>query len=298
MIPVPVMFTDSRGVRLLEPVGKGRETVVTKLEGWFGGVTIRNNHVERLGDGLFAADMRRGGRKLTLGVFEKYDSERAVLERARQISGAYRSGEPGNGVLSVTTDFTGELSAIGVALDGEPRIVHDLDRLIVQWELPLVCPDPALHGPLQETAAFTPNLGAGLEFVLFDDDDGPVTTGVLEFGDQPPAAATLVNAGNAPAFPVVTVVGEMTSGFRLRLTGDKDRPGPWGVTWASAVRADSGPVVVDMSGAITVGGVDQSWAATQRDWGGVEPGGVCSVSIEPLAGGWGEARLQLRSAWI
>lgn len=273
------------------------DVIVTKLDGWFG-VDVRTDWQARATDGAFGHELWRDGRKLTLGVTEVMLSDRAAVEdRAREISGVFDSGEVGDGTLAVD-GITGVLTAEGVALDGAPRVVHDISRLRVQWELPLMVPDPCLYGPTQSMQVATPLSGMGLEFPLFDDEDTGVTTGFLEWGEA--AASTtgplsLHNHGNATAYPVITVEGAFPSGFRLILAGDG--PARWEATYRGEV-FPAAPVVVDMAGSIAIGGIDQSWALHDPHWGGVRPGGGVAAAIEAISSGSGTATVTLRSTYL
>lgn len=290
-----VDFTDGCGVELHAVHRPLTPCVVTKIDGWFDGGEVRTAWVSRVTDGVFPDELWRGGRKLTLGVTEWLETEQEVERRAREISGVFRSGRAGDGELTVS-GIVDELSAVSLALDGQPKVARFLRAGRIEWELPLLAPDPYLYGPVQATTAFTPGTGEGLVYPLFDDDAGN-TTGVLEFGESAPPAATLVNTGNAVAYPTIEVVGDMRSGFDLALAGDQTTSGRWGVTYRGDVRP-AAPVTVDMAGRVLVNDVDQSWALTRRDWGGVEPGGSVTVTISPAAGGAGTARLSLRPTYL
>ena len=288
---------DGAGLRIEEDSAHmPRDVIVTKLDGWFDGADIRHEKVDRLGDGQMLGLMYRSGRTFTMGGRQYLPDEQATVVAARAISGSFPHRDPRGRV--VVADEWGTLTAEGVRLDGRPKVLHDRDMCIVEWELPLVASDPHLYGAAQETTAFTRTAGTGLEYVLFDDQDTGEMTGVLEFGEPLPAPLTLTNEGNAPAFPVIEVVGGMAGGFDLRLFGDRyGGPGRWGVTYRGDVR-DRSPVLVDMAGSVTVAGRDQTWAAVSRDWAGVAPGGSVTLQLRALSGGSGGARMTLRSTYL
>lgn len=271
-------------------------TIITKLDGWYEGADTKRAMEDRLGDGGFSAPLWRQQRKLTLGVTEWLPSRDATAERARQVSAVFRSGDDGHGRVVVDDPSLGRISTPAVSLDGRPKVIHSERDCRIEYELPLICDDPYLYGEPVQSQAFVQGTGTGLIFPLFDDADGN-TTNKLEFGDELPQPATLINTGNATAYPVVTVTGDMRSGFILSLSGDKDGSGPWRIAWQTDTRPGS-PVTVDFSGSVTVDGVDQSWALTERGWGGVRPGGAVNFSISPIAAGSGSALMTLRPTYL
>ena len=290
-----VEFHDGNGFSLHGEAHHEATCIVTELSGWFEGAEVRQERTERLGDGEFPSYMWRKGRDFNLAVLERFETQQQVIDRARAISAVFRSGEPGHGWI--TADFEGKrLTAVDVGLDKRPRVTQNLDNLSIRYELPLFSTDSYLYGEPVQSQAFVQGTGTGLIFPLFDDADGN-TTNKLEFGDEQPPPATLINTGNATAYPVVTVTGDMRSGFILSLSGDKDDSGPWRIAWQSDTRPFS-PVTVDFSGSVVVDGVDQSWALTERGWGGVRPGGAVSFTISPIAAGSGSALMTLRPTYL
>lgn len=296
-----IRFDDGCGFVLDTINQPGADVIVQKVDGWYG-VAPKSEHISRITDGNFPGLLWREGRRLTLGVWEYHTSRESVESRARQVAAVFRSGEVGDGTLTVS-GITEALTAEQIALDGEPKVdtelgVPGLRAARVMWELPLIAHDPYLYGERQVTTAFTRGAGMGLEYPLHDDQDTGVTTGVWEYGDPLPAAATLTNRGTHPAYPIIHVTGDMRSGFILRISGDRhEGRGGWGVTYASDV-PDGQTVVVDMAGSVTVDGMDRSWALTQRDWGGVAPGGRVTVSLQPIAQGQGAAQISLYSTYL
>lgn len=272
--------------------------LLTKLDGFYGGSEFRLERTSRLGDGLFNSGTNRNGRKLTLAGVASFATGEETEAFARMLSGLFLSDshyhiEKQSGWLEAENS-NGILRAHRVEPDGEIKIQTQIVQCWVRFEIPLLCPDPYLYGPLQQTMAFTAGAGGGLEYVLFDDETA-TTTGVLEFGaGAVEGAASLVNTGNAVAYPVVEVVGDFPSGFELRFSGDG--PSRWGVTWAGMLSRQE-PAWVDMSGSVSVGKLDQSRYLTERFWGGVRPGGQVTVSVFANSGGSGSARLTLLPAY-
>lgn len=283
----------SRSITLT--TGVNSSDVLTDVTGWYGGAGLRTERIDRLGDGAFPSPTVREGRKLTLTGVAQRATPAQIEQFVRELSGMFPSGTT-KGHLEVGHENGDALTAVGVEPDGPPRITTSFDYGWCRFEIPLYVPDPYLYGDPAQTVAFTATLGSGLEYPEFDNADG-VTTGVLEFGSSMPEPVPVVNTGNAVAYPVIEVAGDFRSGFTLALAGDRAGGGSWGVTYSADVRPGA-PVVVDMGGRVLVGGRDQSWALTRRDWGGVRPGGAVSVSIAPNSGGDGTARLMLRPTWM
>lgn len=288
----------------------GDLNMFTKLDGWFGTPT-RVDRTPLWRDGSHSGPLWRPGRELTIAGFHKFGctvpdraAERDRLMRA--ISGAFRSGAVGQGTVQVTEANGITLEAVGVQLDGVPKFTTG-SRDHFMWELPLYCDDPHLYEVAQLGAgrveANPAGTGSGLEYPLFDDEETGATTGFLEWaGEASSGGGVLMNLGNATAYPTVTIVGDFPSGFVLTLSGDKDRTTDpletrWGVTFLGSVYPGS-PVTVDMGGRIFIDGLDRSWALSEPFWGGVEPGGQVTFTIDPISVGSGTATLDLRSTYI
>lgn len=289
----------------------GADHVFTKLDGWLG-TPVRVDKNPMWQDGTHVGQLWREGRPLTVAGFHRFCGAANRADEAerlrRAISGAFRSGTSGDGFLRVTEESTGiTLEAHNVQLDGAPRFrVDGTDGdYMVTWELPLFAGDPLLYEYRATpfiTQIYTPGIDAGLEVPLFDDADGN-TTGFLEFtGERDVETVSLTNWGNAVAYPQATVQGNFPSGFRLVLEGDGPRlrdgtRAPWEVTYRGEVLPQS-DVVVDMSGMLLIGGLDQSWAVSDPHWGGVEPGGKVTAKLVSVAGGIGQATLALTPTYI
>lgn len=290
-----IKFSDGAGVSFTAEDNRDASAIVADLAGWYEGADIRQQEVSRLQDGSFPTTLWREKRTLTMsGVFNCAD-EAETRRAARMLSGVFRSGCAGNGTISVSGGEADELSAFEVRLDGRPKVALDLLACHVNFQLPLAATDPYLYGAEQKTMAYTSAFGAGLEYPLFDDEDTGVTTGFLEFGDAPPSAAVLTNTGNAIAYPRITVEGEFRSGFTVVLNGDIEGEGR--VTWRGNVTAQS-PATVDFTGSVFQSGFDQSWALTERGWGGIKPGGSASFTLIPISDGTGLATMSLRPTYL
>lgn len=281
-------FTDGHGFEIIATLGESR-TRVTKLDGWWGGAEPETEWVDRLGDGGFASPMRRKSRKITLGIREHLDSPEEVLDRSRQVSGIYRSGEAGQGVLHVLHDPDG-LTALGVGLAATPRVARSMGACILDWEVELICNDPYLYGPLQSITTYSPGEGEGMVYPAYADGYADFGTAIVGQGID------LKNYGNQVAWPLATVRGSFPSGFRLEFSGQMSKQGV-SVIFAGDVNAGF-PCVVDLySGRVVNGDADQSFLLAKRVWGGVNPGGQCTAQLTGLGQGSGSVDIQLRSTY-
>ena len=163
---------------------------------------------------------------------------------------------------------------------------------ILRWRLPLIAPDPYFYGSEKNSDAPDTSFGFGLLYPLFADGDN-VNTGVLEFGSdiENPQAGSLVNEGNATAYPKFIVYGDAPSGFRITA-------GDLAVTWVGVVDPTA-PVEVDsLRGTVTVGGVDRSEDLTEAVWAGVPPKGNITHAFAVQGLGYGSAAMILRDTYI
>lgn len=114
---------------------------------------------------------------------------------------------------------------------------------------------------------------------------------VLDWGKSAPIASALPNEGNADAFPVITVRGDFPAGFNLTWNGRS-------ITYPSTVTAST-PVVVDSkTGSVLVGGMDQTYKLTSRDWFSVPAGSSFQPKITALAPSNGWADVSLSSTYM
>lgn len=115
---------------------------------------------------------------------------------------------------------------------------------------------------------------------------------VLSFGNADPnTRAELTNAGNATAYPVITVKGDLPGGFRIKAGGQTiEYPSP---VWETA------PVQIDCAeGAVYVDGMDQTYRATKRQWFEIPPGGQIAPTIHSLSPGDGWAEILVNDTYL
>lgn len=257
--------------------------IVEDVAGWYGGAGVRAETVARLQHGDFPARAWREGRSMTLhGVVLCVDSDERDWQE-RNISGMAWDGrygelecDDGNAVLSTS-----------VRLDGAPQVVK-IGITGLRFQLPLKAASPFLFGEWRDSIVRPVGAGVGLEYSLFHRDlgKGPVLT----FGTAIDTTEPIWNDGNAVSYPRFKVTADAPGGFAITLNG-KRVAFPWPVF-------SDAPVVVDMSGSVTVSGVDQSHLLSDRGWGGVEPGEIAYPSFDLLRGGTGWATVQHRDTYI
>lgn len=277
--------------RLVGPLGvtveawmndAGASSVLSTL-GLYGSVGVVAEKAQRLGDGTVPDQVARGGRALTPGGIITGLSSQEVVDWSLKLSGLF-GGHMNDSLGTIMVTQGSHVLMATVQLDGAPKISPSRDYGWVRWELPLWAPDPYLYGPPEERHVALSGSGVGLEFDLFD------AAGVLAFGGAVAADVALHNPGNAVAYPVYTVTGDLPSGFILtQSTGGL-------VEFAGPVRADA-PAVVDMAGRVLVAGVDRSDEIARVEWAGVAPGGSLVPELSTSQGS-GFAVAAVRPTWL
>ncbi|UEJ82638.1 hypothetical protein Bra3105_17695 [Brachybacterium halotolerans subsp. kimchii] len=154
----------------------GHEYYFEDLPGWFGGVSVRSNPVDRYGHGQFESRAWRTERALTLkvSVIVPQPWDRDPLER--RMSSILWHG--GYGTLTVENDL--KLSA-RVRLDGEIGVVETGDRELT-FQIPLLASDPFLYGEPRTEFSYPAGTGIGLVYPWFSGFfDPPADTGVHQW---------------------------------------------------------------------------------------------------------------------
>lgn len=280
-----IVFQGPTGVELMMHTGKPEPDVHHILQdvvGWYGGVGVKGDNTQRaLGHGVFPEPSRRTGRALTvkgLLIFEDEDI-RALAER--QLSGIFWDGELG----TVIVDDGHRVLSTRAKLDGEIDIERQGTQAL-QIAVPLLCPDPFLYAQGGTTQVSPPGAGVG-----FGWSEGAFPGGGASWHEGRNTSARVVNAGNADAYPEITVRGSWPNGFRLT-------DGRHAVEYPHAV-FDQSPVVVDMrAGSVKVRGADQTHKLTRREWFKVGPGEAITVRAGQFAPSTGWADIVLRDTYI
>lgn len=248
------------------------------LGGWHGGVSVMGESTQRLGHGQFQTPGRRAARVLSMELSRAADTDAEVERFRRWVSSVVSTGEPG----TLTVDWDGQVLSSTVYQDGEAQVSHHAGYASLL--LPLRAPDPCLYGQWREVSLKPIGSGVGFEFPPFKNND------TITFGSAIATDEWLWNDGNSASYPQFRVVADAPGGFRLRL-GGKQVTYPWPVF-------KNTPVLVDMAGAVLVGGVDQSHLLGERGWGSIPPSSIESVKFDFLRGGEGWAIARTRDTFI
>ncbi|MBK4119731.1 hypothetical protein [Kocuria rhizophila] len=255
---------------------------LTDLEGWFGGVGVYGTQPQReLGHGLFPRKALRTGRTLTLkgSLWFREESWRDLADR--YVSGILWDGQ--FGTLTYTVD--GLQLSTRVRLDGEVKHATKGFEWI-DFEVPLMAPDPFLYAPERQTSVVPPGYGEGVRLAT-----GPFERDVFRFYGGPPPGGVLTNGGNAEAWPRIVVRGAWPSGFRISC-GRKSIVYPHPVY-------EQAPLTVDTrTGSVSVRGADQTHLLTRREWFSVPPHGAVTVRIDPYAPSEGWMDVYTRDTYI
>lgn len=257
------------------------EAILTKLNGWFGGVGVKGEEQERLGHGAYLARKHRGTRSLTLEATLIFEDEQARNIGDRYVSGILDSGTPG-----VLTVATGDLElSTEVVLAGE--IDHDyVGRNAVRIQIPLKAPDPNLYGPAKQYQLFPAGAGTGLEYGLFKNG------GILTYGRFVQNSQVVVkNNGNTDAYPIFVTQGDFPSGVSIN-----DGNGHT-VELNTPILAAS-PVTFDMRGSATRNGSDISYLLTRRNWFSIPPGESMQPAISSIQEGSGFVDITLQDTYL
>lgn len=266
-------FVDSVGVRLTASWDHDGQIsgadLLTKLDGWTGGVGVRSTRADRTGHGTYPEPTTRTGRSLTLGVYVERVNRAAMWEWEREMSGLFPDG--GLGRLEVEAD--GAVLWCEVGLDGEVKPIVNVDGLWGEIELPLIAPMPWLYGPAQSVTIRPMDQGSGLVYPLYS------VGGVLSYGGgEYNSVGSLTNPGNAEAWVTYQVVGEAPSGFRIHTSTGT-------IEWSGAVTPSSPAVVDTARSAVLVNGVDLSTRLGVASFAPVPPRGTATASFELIGGG-------------
>lgn len=252
--------------------------VLVDLAGWYGGVGVRKESMNRLGHGTIAGRTWRQGRALTLrGHVDVSTSDRDGL--MRELSGVLWDGL--EGTLTATVD--GLSLSCPVRIDGEAGVVPDGSESITV-QVPLAAADPWLFGEWRTSSLRPIGVGVGMEYPPFSTD------GVITFGSAVDTGSVVWNDGNTDSWPRFTVHADAPGGFLVGL-GDKviEYPRP---TWIDS------PVTVDMTGEVLVSGYDQSQHLATREWAAIGPHSLETVRFELLQGGHGWCDVSHRDTYI
>ncbi len=116
-------------------------------------------------------------------------------------------------------------------------------------------------------------------------------TPTLGWGAGAPFSGAFANGGNADAHPIYTVHGSWPAGFRITTgSGAIEYPSP--VHPSTPVRIDN------RTGEVMVGGVDQTYRLTRRDWVTVPAGAAIQPRITALAPSTGWLDVDIKDTYM
>lgn len=161
--------------------------------------------------------------------------------------------------------------------------IQELDTY-ARWKVDLYAADPRMYGLPKYAQTYSTTLDtSGLEFPL----GNPLSFGA----NSTPQVPTLVNLGNAEAWPIFTVNANLPSGFTITSGYGKI------VTFFGATFEGS-PVEIDMfEGTASVSGVDRSYQLTTRQWFSIPPNGSIKPKYIPTVESNSWASVTWRDTW-
>lgn len=224
----------------------------------------------------------REGRTITMEILAERGTRQALWDLERQWSGVFSGG--GEGRLEVVQD--GELLWCPVRLDGEIKPDMRVDMGYGTVSIPLASDDPWLYGPTFSTVVVPPGTGVGLVYPIYAPD------GAVSYGkESADVSRTLLNVGNADAWPIYWPRGDMPTGFRIIQAGHV-------IEWSGSVSTGV-PIAVDTArSAVEIAGTDMSHLIVRDDFQPVPPGGAAEVRFEPIGGGTGHLEATIAPTYI
>lgn len=260
------------------------ELWLTGLNGWFGGVGVEANDVQRkLGHGMMSNPALRTGRTITLGGYFEFDSDRTRSIADRFVSGILFDGKLG----TLTVSIYGLELHTRVRLDGEIKHTYESGMRAFNMEIPLVAPEPWLYAEPRIYQIFPAGAGTGLKYPLF----APKPAGVLSYGEQAPQGAAIAHEGNANAYPKYVVQGEWASGFRLTASGNI-------IEYPYPVHPTANVEIDCATGQVLIAGMDHTYQLTRREWHKAPPHAGFTVEVEALAPSTGWVDVHFKDTYI
>lgn len=185
-------------------------------------------------------------------------------------------------------DFAGGTRyAIG-SCDSGLTWTQELDHY-ARWKFDIYCPDPRLYGNWKEYTMRSLDVDrTGYDFIS---TYPAVFTRELELPKRP----TLQNLGNSEAYPVFELDAN-TSGFKITNGAGKS------IVFSGTTRRGTLVSIDTFTGRATVGGSDQSYSLSTRNWFSVPAEGSIKPTVDFVASPNVEAnlsmRVKLRDTWI
>lgn len=204
---------------------------ITSISGWLDGVATRQTHLERPSQhGEFPLPTYLSGRLVTIAGEIYTHSEEKQQQAVERLTGLLADG----GFAPLTVDHAGRVLRASVQRAGTPVITVDRWGLLAKYELQLWSPDPRRYG-----------------------DEN--TTG-------PAASVEVVNRGNFPALPVLTITGAAAGGYTITGSGGRQ-------IIVTRALVSGTPHTFDMrTGRLSVGGTRVLGGVSRADLFTIAPG--------------------------
>lgn len=252
----------------------------------FGGSAMRGEDIARSTMGDYPSHRDPEAKSFELRIRIHRATHADILRERVRLGAALADGELGE--LAMEGGPLPRLT-VGVQRTGQVLLAR-VSPTTYDFSLVLKAPDPRVYGEDRVTYLFPSGTGVGLRYPLYGQRSDPSGARVLSYGAAISTADPVANAGTAPAWPVIVATGDWPSGFDVNVGGRV-------VAWPQPTAPQS-PVVIDMAGSITVGGVDQTHMASRRDWSSIPPGGEIYPILTPGQAGAGWAEVHVRDTYI
>lgn len=236
---------------------------LTGLDGWEGGVGVVGDSPQRaIHNGEIPIKPRRTARTITLKAQMYF-----ARERDRDIAIRFVSGILQDSFGTLTYNVDGKSTTAEVVLDGEVKVeTTGYDYIVL--EVPLKAPWPYLIGPQKSTTINTDGANRGLRW-----DGGLFNKGYLDWGEGQPDPI-LTNNGNAPAWPLFDISGEMDYGFSIDILGKS-------IVYPHHVDAGRTVTINTKRGRVVIGGRDVTHMLSEWEWTPIPPYSSISPKFTP-----------------
>lgn len=245
------------------------------IEGWDSSPDAKVSMTEmQTGDGAHAiaeSDVLYSARTVTINIHGHGVDRADVVSLMRQVNAACH-----HLVRLRIVDANDDTYCYGYV---QPGFEAEWDEVIHTGDITVVCPDPRrLSTEAKRIQLMAPTAVSG---GLFYGENGEGLEYDLNYGASPSTlqnVGTLINNGNSPAYPVITVNGPIQGGFRIDWNGGS-------VAYSGAVSGV--PLTLDsLTRTASIAELDQSRLLTSRGFPIVPAGGAISVNFQGVGTGW------------
>lgn len=243
---------------------------IETLTGWWGSPgASRQYALERPFGGLTTTPTVCGARTITITGWSYCESDVHAIRVARQLPGDIFLADGQTHTYAMETyGFETTLWA-PIELDGSFICDPVTYQREVTWQIPLRTLSPYVYGPLQSIQVIPQAATYGLQFPLFE-------PGYLDWGDYITNTGELINEGNQPAWPTVTLMGNSPAGCHI--------DDGWGnrVTYRGPIGKSGVMLDFESGQVITASGSESMEYVTRRDWWSIPPGALRRPRIVPI----------------